>query len=118
MNAVFPNKAIIPARGAYFLARALMDAHNVSNAIDIIMNHTTNGPVCSYGGSYNIADENNIINIEVSNFDVSVEYYGDEIEYGYHFNMFERLNISQQTDVSSIKRSKRLNEILNHMNKL
>ena len=120
-NAAFPTNVTIPARGIFFLLRAVIDAKSLSDAIDIINNYTRNGPVCSYGGSFSIGymDNNNnkeinIANVEVSNYNVSFAYYGvDKDEsYGYHFNEYLRLNVSQQNDESSIHRLNRTKQLI------
>ena len=50
MNAIFPINVTNNSRGIYFITRALLDAHNISHATDII-----NSSGISYGGSVNIA---------------------------------------------------------------
>ena len=121
MDAVFPTNVTIPARGTFFLLRAMFDAKSLSDVFDIINNHTSNEAVCSYGASFNIGywELNNkqiwidIVNIEVSNYDVSVAYYTNyEESYGYHFDEYLRLNVLQQTDESSIHRLNRTKQLI------
>ena len=119
MNAVYPNNVTIPARGSYFLCRAVYDAKSLSHAINIINNVTENQPVCSYGASLNFGymDDNkqiSIANIEISNYNVSVKQYGmiQDEPYGYHYNMYLRLNISQSTSQSSIHRLNRTQQLI------
>lgn len=118
MNAVYPNNVTIPARGSYFICRAMLDAKSLSDAVAIINNYTINQPVSSFGASLNIgfmdkdSKQINIANVEISNFKVSIAYYNDTQDYGYHYNMYLRLNVSQKTDESSIHRLNRTKELI------
>eukprot|EP01083_Nonionella_stella_P076000 206886_1 len=120
MNAVFPQNVTIPARGAFFLSRALLDARNVSHAMDILYDYDEDSAVCSYGTSLNIGyrqeDKQVVIaNIEVSNHNISVQYYSQHEgnhAFGYHFNMYLRGNVAQEVDVSSLHRMNRTQEII------
>lgn len=123
MNILFPTNVTTQSRGIYWLNRAIYDAINISQAIQIINNYTNNN-VCSYGISINLGfmDINNnnkitIANIEISNNNVSIQYYDhdttvEDKSYGYHYDMYLRLNVNQQIDISSQYRLNRTQQLI------
>eukprot|EP01084_Bolivina_argentea_P142068 249599_1 len=119
-NILFPSNVSTQARSIYFLSRAMYDAQNISHAINIINDYKINENVCSYGISINLGyldkNDNNkitIVNVELSNNDVSIQYYSEnEQPYGYHYDMYLRLNVQQEIDVSSEHRLNRTQEII------
>ena len=91
----------------------------MDEVIRILHDHAASDPVCSYGASLNVGHKKedgtvSIANIEISNYNVSVQYYGADHQdsYGCHFNEYLRLNVSQLSDPSSVHRLDRALEMM------
>lgn len=118
MNAVFPRNVTVEARGSYFLSRALCDATNMDDVVRMVNDYE--GAACAYGASINVGYHDkqtgqvSVANIEISNYEVSIEYYGPDHDkvYGYHFNQYMKLNVSQLPDPSSGHRQSRTFELM------
>merc|ERR1711976_671070 len=120
-NALFPTNVSRTGRGIYFISRALLDAHNLSHALDIVHDFGTDESICAFGGSLNIgymdreSGAASIVNVEISSYEVSVRFYNEtksDPNAPFHFNEYLRLQVPQLSDPSSTARKNRIEQLI------
>eukprot|EP01084_Bolivina_argentea_P109074 194951_1 len=116
-NYLFPVHVTPYGKAAAFIMRSVLESLNLQDAISMICDYGGNVSVgCSFNVGYK--DKNNVIKV------VNIENYMNECSvlninnknYSYHFNLYERLNIDQYEDVSSVHRRNRTIQIINNDN--
>eukprot|EP00775_Hariotina_reticulata_P003585 gene3585-3850_t len=104
LNAVFPAEPVVPGIARNFVSRALLEATNIHEAMDIIGQAGQ-----SVGHSYNLMDlhSKRLLNVEVGPGGASSVVEVEPGSFYFHANMYKHLVVRQHTDNSSYHREVR-----------